>query len=71
MYIKRFYRNGDGSCGWRINDAGDEVILKATRCEVLNADSVVVKNIPFDDAEIVVLADGYGKTIHHVKGPLQ
>lgn len=71
MYLKRFYRNGDGSTGWRITDVGAEVIIKPTRCEVLNEESVVVANVPFDDTEIVVLADGGGRVIHHIKGPRQ
>lgn len=71
MFLKRFYRNGDGSSGWRINDVGAEAIIKPTRCEVLNSEGVVIKNIPFDDTEVVVLVDGEGRTIHHIKGPRQ
>ena len=71
MFIKRFYRNADGSTGWRVNDVGLEVIIKPTRCEVLNGDSVVIKSIPFDDTEVVMLTDGDGRTIHHIKGVMR
>lgn len=62
MYLKRYYQDGVV----RINDIGEDAIIKRHKCEIINSENTMVREIYYNGAHTVLITDGHGNIIQKV-----
>lgn len=62
MYLKRYYQDGVV----RINDIGEDVIIHRHKCEIVNSENVVIREVYYNGVHAVLITDGHGNIIQKV-----